>query len=849
MYQSIYDLLRSRRECKENIYSIFPDRMQMNAMRPTQPAMESVHVYEEIESIAQIISPCKRLKVSGSSEEKSSSLKPDDSYPTSTPDVKPVQKSRTKPLKVLQSEGQLKISAYMNFGLLTVHVVQARHLQSKWKPLCNSFVKMSLIPDDTKKSRCKTEMVIDSNNPLYDEKFSFELSEEDYNKRLMISVWHRDQGTSVTEFLGCMSFGICHLLNPRKDVGGWYYLLTEEIGRKKHLQVSHKQKPELKLRNPENIPQVNKDVWGMDAVSVTVHRGKHGFGFSVIESCPVKVGRVDRASPAESAGLQPGDCVVRVNSQNVSRSQAASVAKLVKHAGNSIVMDIQRPRQISIEPLDKSPWKQTPAGTFEQNDIRAGQDPRESSEADSYEEYKENEISVDENLLMLPSNLITSTPLPLFCNGHQTVMTAERRKQDAMHRLLSLELDFIDFMHAGMQRFSRPLRHCILSQKQHTALFQNIEKVVTISEYQVKQINDNRPSMLSSDTDGSLNSADGQNFMNFVGMIYQSKMHMLCQAYDLYAKGLDEANNVLSDLRSNTDFMKFLKDPIQDSRQPSISAFICRPVQHINDLYQVLREIFINTPADHHDYKQLKQVTEWLQECTTNITNYSCVARVQSLTSLTSSSSSAHGGQRLSYSSSASSSGSESGSTSSCKSTGRSRRPNIITSAAMVNARSVDIQVARIQDSLVFAPGVQPFQLTQTDRHLIFAGDLFRWEGKQWVKVYVMLFNDMLLETERERDNRLRVSWNPTYLRNVAGVEGHRKHTTELVLHLATAIKGSSRNRHDQVDKMLFRAPDAEQKYTWKSLLEQRVFDVRGSLDHYSSSHSDCSGSSSVTIL
>lgn len=56
-------------------------------------------------------------------------------------------------------------------------------------------------------------------------------------------------------------------------------------------------------------------------------------------------------------------------------------------------------------------------------------------------------------------------------------MTSERRKQEATHRLLSVELDFIDSMHAGMQRYSRPLRHCILSQQQHSALFQNIEKV------------------------------------------------------------------------------------------------------------------------------------------------------------------------------------------------------------------------------------------------------------------------------------------------------------------------------------------------------------------------------------
>ena len=54
---------------------------------------------------------------------------------------------------------------------------------------------------------------------------------------------------SVNEFLGCMSFGIRHLTNPKKEVSGWYYLLTEDIGRKKHLQVSQRLKPQLQVRN------------------------------------------------------------------------------------------------------------------------------------------------------------------------------------------------------------------------------------------------------------------------------------------------------------------------------------------------------------------------------------------------------------------------------------------------------------------------------------------------------------------------------------------------------------------------------------------------------------------------
>lgn len=55
--------------------------------------------------------------------------------------------------------------------------------------------------------------------------------------------------------------------------------------------------------------------------------------------------------------------------------------------------------------------------------------------------------------------------------------TADKRKQEAIHRLMSIEMDFIDVMHAGMQRYSRPLRHCILNPRQHFTLFQNIEKV------------------------------------------------------------------------------------------------------------------------------------------------------------------------------------------------------------------------------------------------------------------------------------------------------------------------------------------------------------------------------------
>ena len=138
-----------------------------------------------------------------------------------------------------------------------------------------------------------------------------------------------------------------------------------------------------------------------------------------------------------------------------------------------------------------------------------------------------------------------------------------------------------------------------------------IFQLVTISEYHVKQMHDNAPSSFISedDTDTSA-SSDNHNFIQSIGLIYQSKVHMLCQAYDLYAKGISTANHLLSELRKNEDFVRFVRDPPLEGNQPSISTFIYRPVQHIRDLYKVVQEVFTNTSNGSSDYNSLKELTE-----------------------------------------------------------------------------------------------------------------------------------------------------------------------------------------------------------------------------------------------
>jgi hypothetical protein len=54
------------------------------------------------------------------------------------------------------------------------------------------------------------------------------------------------------------------------------------------------------------------------------------FGFTVVGYCPCQIGRVDTNSVAYKAGLQYGDQIIRVDSENVSRATSDRIVKLIR---------------------------------------------------------------------------------------------------------------------------------------------------------------------------------------------------------------------------------------------------------------------------------------------------------------------------------------------------------------------------------------------------------------------------------------------------------------------------------------------------------------------------------------
>ncbi|WAR22918.1 RGS3-like protein [Mya arenaria] len=481
---------------------------------------------------------------------------------------------------------QLRVTAYVNHGLVTVHVVQGRHLTSGRHRQPDTFVMISLIPDRPHETptRCRTEHVPNTSCPIYDEKFSFEVSEEDEGRRLLIAVWGRKSHSGPTETFGCMSFGLRHLQSGERPVSGWYHLLTEDVGCKKHLKFtptdrplvpvmqSHIPRSALLCTSVHEIPKVNKLVSGSERLQISVQRSPYGgFGFSVVDACPVRVSRVDSTSRAEEAGLHPGDLIVRVNGQNVSRSTSTSVARCIKRSGQTLVLEVQRPAQI---PTARTPFYAN-VSTIHEAPV---------SDNASLEEWT---LCEDHNALEGPGS-----------NG-------ETRRQAALHGLLVAEERFVEAMSRGMQSYSRPLRHGLLAPEQHSALFQNVEKLVSISEYQVHQMLSNLPDMDDAADPDDSQTADPADITTIVGIIYRSKLPLILQAYTLYTAGLPRAASSMATLEKDPDFLRFLWHHEAHNHPLSLCEFINRPLEHLADVCRhvtAIRDSLSTTSPDHGIY-------------------------------------------------------------------------------------------------------------------------------------------------------------------------------------------------------------------------------------------------------
>ena len=270
---------------------------------------------------------------------------------------------------------------------------------------------------------------------------------------------------------------------------------------------------------------------------LVIKRGKRGYGFSVTGSSPACVRRVEDGSVAWRAGLRVDDAVIRINGQNVSRSIADSVAKIVRQSEKQIIMDIQRENMDYQKQTDKLSARK-PLGTISEEDniqenswcgtddlLLKGDFDLHSISNDSAMDVS-HDMSHDQliNIGQWQAPRSPEASLPSIRIRFQDLTQAEQDRQAVVQNLLRLEQDFIKQMQFSIHRYSNPLRHKFVSPSEHLTLFQNIEKLISISEYHVYKLQEE--SIRYSDVKDST-----ETFIDMVGCIYLPKVRYQSDKY------------------------------------------------------------------------------------------------------------------------------------------------------------------------------------------------------------------------------------------------------------------------------------------------------------------------------
>jgi len=273
------------------------------------------------------------------------------------------------------------LSIYLNSGLLTIHVKSARDLKSVTGKPCNTYVKVTVIPDSLEGTFCRTTLVKNDNHPWFDQKFSFEFLSADLYKRLLISVWNRDTKKNRSEFMGCMSFNVSHVI--RKDTSGWFRLLNGQVGRRRHFAVGGKRSRDEQSGSHQSTlvyeSEMEEDLVVVDdsvvedrsqmvrssardrsprpqnrvqetrlagktpyTTTMRMKKGERGYGFSVTWTHPPRIERVEPGLVADLAGMRVGDYIVFVGHENVVKMEEEEVLQLIQAAGDHLTLEIYR---------------------------------------------------------------------------------------------------------------------------------------------------------------------------------------------------------------------------------------------------------------------------------------------------------------------------------------------------------------------------------------------------------------------------------------------------------------------------------------------------------------------------
>ena len=184
---------------------------------------------------------------------------------------------------------------------------------------------------------------------------------------------------------------------------------------------------------------------------------------------------------------------------------------------------------------------------------------------------------------------------PYSDGEHRLKSISQVYEREALH-LIEIEKEFINQLEIGVQLYSRPLKHYLISSMEHGKLFQNIEKILAISRYQLNR----------------LQSLSDRTIVNHIGQIFHEKVQLICEAFSRYFSGYADACFQLKQLTKCASFERFIHG--NNSKNFSIEQFLQIPLNHMENLANQL-DILCCTCENGNDANYLLHVLKELRQC------------------------------------------------------------------------------------------------------------------------------------------------------------------------------------------------------------------------------------------
>ncbi|CAF3459482.1 unnamed protein product [Rotaria sp. Silwood1] len=661
--------------------------------------------------------------------------------------IKDTQKLQPKkPIEQQPKRGSLCIAysisndEHTNNSILTLHVIRARQLSIVDSDKMNTCVKVKYSHHFEQCSK----IIHGTNSPIYDEKFHIPLNKNNLStpsKRLTISVYNQSISNNKSDLIGCMSFNMKTLLKTTSCIKTsskykWYCLLPESIGRHKCMALnvdtssSLHSKKIATLKKPhssQNYNQSNGLVFKVDIYDRDEIQFSSGF--------PCKISEIKSSMSSTSTRPMPGDILLQVNDINVSRTQAKAVKKLIKSLSIPITLQLYRliipSTSIKVDKIVLNSVEQHEPlnrNLISTNSLYLSSDKQCKTKTYDCFISKPTVMNIDhqQSLLMSPiDRKITtqsdgsesgvgseSNPYSDGDQDNRLKILSESYEREVLN-LIEIEKEFINQIELGVQLYSRPLKHYLISSNEHAKLFQNIEKILAISRYQLNR----------------LQSLSERTIITHIGKIFHEKVQLICEAFNHYISGYSDACLQLKQLIKCASFQRFIHG---NNSNLTIEQFLQIPLTHIDNLVNQL-DTLCCTCENANDANYLLHVLKELRQCSLHVS------------SIESSTSQHH-----------------------CTTTMSLNSANGISSSSSMN-NSDDSDIIELQNRLQFTQNIQPVLLTGHNRHIIFSGVLLlQNENKNYIETWTVLLNDMLLFTQRNAiDTRLKLVCNAISLSDI----------------------------------------------------------------------------------